>query len=597
MQPPAPSIPIRSAARAEPVMAAAAILFALLCGFVLLHGLGAVVVDDAAISLRYGLTLFQGHGLRLTPVSQPVEGFSNPLWTVLLGLAYPLHLSPVAFMRWLGILLGFAALPVFALWGPCARGGRLQLEDAIVPALAALNPSYLTWIASGLETGLFALLLGLAGVALLRERGGWLGIALGLLCLTHPEAPLLVLGAVGVWALGLGLARRRPGAPEARLVIAGAVIAGGYLLFRLWYFADLLPNTYYAKRPWDFHAAEYIGGFVRAYAPLIALWIVGLGLACVRGFRHARAPLLATLWIAAAFVFAWVAKGDWMGEWRFFAPYLPLFGVPAAAAISAWRAREGLRWPAIALLPLLTAGGGIGSVGRYAWVKGHPQFPYDFVAGNAQRVRALCNQLGQRRPLLGMPDLGGLAMEVPQAEIIDVAGLADYAVAHHSLERQVIEDYLVSEGPPVVLDVHGPSGFVVQYRRLMGHYARRGPWLVLRGLSATEDPRCPDGKARALALDGPGLVSALRGDLAQGQEERAIRRWRCAFAYQPDERLPSAEQRRSLSREAVAHANALLASDRTRALRALSLATLLDFGNAQLRRRTERLRSEVAAGH
>ena len=38
------------------------------------------VVDDAAISIAYGQSFFAGAGLRLTPVSPPVEGFSNPLW-------------------------------------------------------------------------------------------------------------------------------------------------------------------------------------------------------------------------------------------------------------------------------------------------------------------------------------------------------------------------------------------------------------------------------------------------------------------------------------------------------------------------------------
>ena len=157
----------------------------------------------------------------------------------------------------------------------------------------------------------------------------------------------------------------------------------------------------------------------------------------------------------------------------------------------------------------------------------------------------------------------------------------------------MIEDYLLSEGPPAVLDVHGPSGFVINYRRLIPLYNRSGGWLVLRGLTPDVDPRCPDGKARALALDAPGLLAALRAHLSQGQEQRAIRRWRCAFTYQPDARLPSSADRRKLSREAVKQGEALLGKDRERALRAFSLATLLDHGNAWLRRRTEKLRASV----
>src|SRR5262245_21281805 len=64
------------------------------------------IVDDAAISLAYGRTFFTGHGFRVTPFSQPVEGFSNPLWTVLLGFSQWLPVAPETFTHALGLLFG-----------------------------------------------------------------------------------------------------------------------------------------------------------------------------------------------------------------------------------------------------------------------------------------------------------------------------------------------------------------------------------------------------------------------------------------------------------------------------------------------------------
>src|SRR5687767_12000355 len=176
------------------------------------------IVDDAGISLAYGHTFFSGQGLRATPYSQPVEGFSNPLWTLLLGLSLPLRLEPASYAHVLGIAFGVLALPAFSLWGPAAEGRRLRLEDTLGPIVAALNPTYASWISSGMETGLQAFLMGLAGLFVLRElrtggsaHAGW---ALGLLCLTRPEGVLYAAAAGALWVMSRGLERRWPGRQE-----------------------------------------------------------------------------------------------------------------------------------------------------------------------------------------------------------------------------------------------------------------------------------------------------------------------------------------------------------------------------------------------
>ncbi len=172
------------------------------------------IVDDAGISLAYGHTFFSGQGLRLTPHSPPVEGFSNPLWTLLLGLSRPLRLEPASYAHVLGIAFGVLALPVFSLWGSAAEGRRVRLEDTLGPIVAALNPTYAYWISSGMETGLQAFLLGLSGLFVLRElrmggssHAGW---ALGLLCLTRPEGVLYAAAAGALWVVSRGQERRCP---------------------------------------------------------------------------------------------------------------------------------------------------------------------------------------------------------------------------------------------------------------------------------------------------------------------------------------------------------------------------------------------------
>lgn len=566
-----------------------------------LRWLGVVVVDDAAISLRYGLTFFSGGGLRLTPLSPPVEGFSNPLWMFLIGLAGPLDLPPVAFMQALGIAFGLAALGCVGLWGPAAFDRPLRAEDLIAPAVAAANPSYLTWIGSGLETGLEAFLLGLIGVLLLRglwrRSGAGLGIALGLLCLTRPEAPLLA-AAAGLWVGFVLLGERR--APDRALLRAALVvilIQGGYLLVRWGYFADWLPNTYYAKRDWHFDAAKYLHTFRQAYAPACGALLLSTAAALVWGGAARRIAALASLWIACAVLFVWVADGDWMGEWRFFAPYLPLFGVPLAALVSMGRARlEGWRGRAAlgAALALVATGASAGELRRSPEVKRSPQLRYSYVAENAREAVDWCRAAGERHPLISLPDLGGLAMAFPQADILDDAGLADYVVAHHANNLAAQEDYLLSEGPPSIIDAHGPSGQLNRMRRLRSRYGH-GPrtWWVLRGLTAQEDPRCPGGKAAVLALEGDALAQRIDDRIAAADPQTALSLWLCARVHQVEAKLPDAARLRALSRKAVALGEKNEADHPRLALRAYSLATRLASGDAHLRRRTEKLRTRL----
>lgn len=573
--------------------------------------LAAPIVDDAAISLAYGHTFFSGQGLRPTPNSQPAEGFSNPLWTFLLGLSRPLRLEPASYAHVLGIVFGVLALPAFSLWGPASEGRRPRLEDALGPLLAALNPTYAYWISSGMETGPQAFLMGLSGLFVLRElrtglsaHAGW---ALGLLCLTRPEGVLYAAAAGGLWVVSRGLERRWPGRQEWRIGAWLLLFVGGWLVVRWGYFADVLPNTYYAKHTWDFQVEQYLRNFWNTYEALCQLAVAGLVLALLGGRAGVRWTVLATLFLGCGIYFVWSAKGDWMREWRFLAPLVPLLGVAMAAGLSGVRSLGsrlvawGAAWPARALVVLAVAGALVlavpalrASLQRAPAVRASPELPYSFIAEGAQKVRAHTESLGQSRPLLGYPDLGGLAMVLRDAEIIDVAGLADYAVAH-APSPSAIEDYLVSEGPPILLDVHGPSGHLIHLRKLMSQFhPLGGPIYLLNGLTPHEDPRCPEGKLGTLAMGAAALTQRFEQEIREDQAQQALRRWRCVAAYKPRQELPDEAALQRLAELANTRGDALVREGKLEpALRQYSLATLLDEGNAHRRRKTEKLRAQL----
>ncbi len=568
------------------------------------------IVDDAGISLAYGHTFFSGQGLRLTPFSPPVEGFSNPVWTLLLGLSLPLRLEPEPYAHVLGILFGVLALPAFSLWGPAAEGRRVRLEDTFGPIVAALNPTYAYWISSGMETGLQAFLMGLAGLFVLRElrtaSSAHVGWALGLLCLTRPEGVLYTAAAGALWVVSRGLGRRWPGRQEARIGAWLLALVGGWLVMRWSYFADLLPNTYYAKRTWDFHVEQYLRNFWNTYPTLCKLAAAGAALGWLGGQTGVRRAVLTTLFLGCGIYFVWSAKGDWMREWRFLAPLVPLLGVAIAAGLSGLRnvsaklAGWGAVWPARVLGVLTVAGVLIpavpalrASIQRAPGVKASPEMPYVGVVRGFENMRDNIAPPGQVRPLLAYPDIGGMAMVMRNAEIIDVAGLADYAVAAHASRFPALEDYLVSEGPPILMDAHGPSGHLNSFQRLMSQFHPIGAsTYMLNGLTPTEDPRCPEGKAATLAMDAGALAQRFEQEIREDQAQQALRRWRCVTAYKPHQELPDEDTLERLAELANTRGDALVHERKLEpALRQYSLATLLDDGNAHRRRKTERLRA------
>lgn len=327
----------------------AAVLVVLAAAAAAAHGLWVGTVnDDAGISLAYARTLAQGEGLRLTPWSQRVEAFSNPLWTLWLALGFRAGLAQgdgAAFAHATGALLGGLACLPLGLVLARARGRRLRPADALAPWVLALDTTYADWIGSGLETGAFALALAW-GLCLLagefpRTRGkreeapgprasrAWSALPFGLLALLRPEGPLYALGA---WLARLWLLRRarRQDGPspadrgaEAAWMVVAALPLLSWLVLRFHYYGREVPNSYTLKITWDFlDPAAYLHRWWDSNPGVHRwLWLAPLPLLVGETRRAAWLALLAGLLPALAFV-RW-SGGDWMSGHRFLGHALP----------------------------------------------------------------------------------------------------------------------------------------------------------------------------------------------------------------------------------------------------------------------------------
>src|SRR5690606_29526327 len=167
---------------------------------------------------------------------------------------------------------------------------------------------------------------------------------LALAALTRPEpalllAPLLALRLGYRWRAGN---RPRQLLSEAPRLAWFALPYGAFLLWRIGYYGQLLPNTYYAKvyadpntltRGW-----QYLTGAARELAWGWPAAFAGLALLAAR----LRVPyrVLATSIVALTLLaIVWWEGGDWMPAWRTLVPVLPLC---ALLAHEVWRACN--RW-------------------------------------------------------------------------------------------------------------------------------------------------------------------------------------------------------------------------------------------------------------
>lgn len=407
-------------------------------------------IDDAGITFAYARSLAEGHGLTFHPGRPAEEGYSSTLWMLLLALARTLGGDIQAVAKHVGVLSGAAAL-VLAL-DLVRRAGARPSGLVLTFALVVTAP-FVVWTASGQEHALQGLLLMLVVYAMARlER--WhapVAVLLAALVLTRPEAPLIV---AAVFAAGLALScRAGRGLDLGRTLPVAAVpfaVFLGLFAFRYAYFGDLMPNPYHAKASGASFAGllnpfgggwSYVLGALRDTALLLAVGFLALW----RGAGIARAGV----WGAAAvlgghLVFVIWAKGDWMGQYRFLMPVLPVLGVVLALAVL--QAGRDLRGGAVlatgAALILMQS-----TVTDLVAFRERPTTPLSAVTAVGDAFAGLARRMGIADPTLAHHDAGGIAYN-RRIELIDLGGLVDGRIARHMRDRDFLVDYLLTQRRP-----------------------------------------------------------------------------------------------------------------------------------------------------
>jgi arabinofuranosyltransferase len=407
---------------------------AAMSALVRVHPLGDAVQDDGYIYFRIATNAAAGHGPVFNP-GERVDAATSPVWVWLLAIAtwagVPVHHAAAG----LGLLAAYATIVLCGLWSielaglgdASGRVGVAALGAALVGGLAlALDGRFWVYAFSGMETLLCtAAWLG-ATRALVRRwiqnqpasaAAAWALVA----ALVRPEFVLIVAGIAAVAVLG-----RMATARQVIRTLVPAVLGGGaYLVVHELYFGSVVPNTWIAKRAWDWKHAwigmHYVWGFLRA-DPWVGLWIVPLWLRSLRPIATSVGVglLLYTLHVISL-------GGDHFEFHRAFLHVLPIVATLVGAAAGTMVVAPGV-WrrglvAAAAVLILVHAAVPRVRPGAYEWVR---------------LAARLGDVLGRSYPpdtRLGLFAIGatGYASGLP---VVDALGIADAHVAGCDLSKE-----------------------------------------------------------------------------------------------------------------------------------------------------------------
>jgi hypothetical protein len=226
------------------------------------------VADDAYITFRHIVQFLAGNGLTYNTIER-VEGFTHPLWAVLLCLFGWLGAPLPGIAVTLDLLCAAALLTCVAL--------KEREHGPLAMALLVSCSGFIDFATSGLETPMTMLFVYIAYQApTVLGAPVRCGLALSLAYLCHPDAALLAIGPM----LLVLLEASRIGWLEARGRVARfvAALAAAPLIwhaFRLFYYRDIWPNTYYAKNGGSYwsQGLSYLVDFA-TYAPLAAAGVI-----------------------------------------------------------------------------------------------------------------------------------------------------------------------------------------------------------------------------------------------------------------------------------------------------------------------------------
>lgn len=289
--------------------------------------------DDQMISMRYARNLAEGHGLVFN-VGERVEGYSDFGWTLIMALVHLLGASDARAALYMQIIAFL--LTAGTLWLTVQLLRALDVRNIAVLTTALLSlvvcPDIMYWATSGFSTSLTTFLEMLTVTRLLTlRRFDWpSAIAMALIPIARSDGLALWGGDV---LLALAVCTNRVQALKVSALTLLPLIA--HVTFRVTYYGDWFPNTYYLKVVGRMDRIRkglgYLQEFWDRYFAVLIL-AVSVGLAWLSS-RKVQGLLVLTA-LVPILCYSMATGGDNFRPFRFFGPLMPIIIAFSAAAAS-----------------------------------------------------------------------------------------------------------------------------------------------------------------------------------------------------------------------------------------------------------------------
>ncbi len=395
--------------------------------------------DDSYIYFRYVERALAGKWWSWSDHIAPVEGYSSPLWYVLLVLTAKTGISVPMAARCLGVFFSF--LTVCGVWSLSRQFKGSVVASGVACLLLVLNHGFHYWASSGLETSLYAALFIGACIGIIRERF-WL-LPTALIGIARPEGMFLLLAIM----VSIFIVKRQ--LMSLKAIFLCALPALVWLLLRWNVYGDILPNTYYAKATG--HSLEQLlKGMVYslpALLPLLASWLIWW-----KDKKQAQMVALGMASMLLAIVL--LGGGDWMFYFRLL---IPIYGVMLAVIVSQWQAVSAIKKSilVIALIPFIL----LSVPPRYLGVmlRGEQLPLLDYQEGTMTHASIeVAAAIKKRYPdgrLIAVDHAGALPWALPEYSFIDMVGLNDAHIAktEGQLHKKFDAAYVLDNKPDLII--------------------------------------------------------------------------------------------------------------------------------------------------
>ena len=297
------------------------------------------MLDDSFISFRYAKNFSNGFGLVFNPGESPVEGYTCFLWVVLLAIGSKIGFDIVILSKILGYTFSIGTLAALLF---LRKNKNINLVNLISSSLIVSTcGAFTVWGSSGMETSLFTFILTLVFIQIEKfivcpnsKTLTFSGLLLSLLSLTRPEGILITFTLIILIILhNIFILKKFHIKRVLALIIPIFLIVGSHFIFRIIYYQDVLPNTFYNKVGSGIdqflRGLRYMKSFLQASWFIFIPIILGLILKIKDKSFNKNNSFYMSIFITLVIYFIYIVYigGDVMPAFRFISPTIPILAI------------------------------------------------------------------------------------------------------------------------------------------------------------------------------------------------------------------------------------------------------------------------------